>query len=79
MVMGMRTLGEIIKAAGGPRNIHEASLGTVSRDAVHKWPTIGIPDRHWPLLMKLTSVTAEELFEANRAARIAHGRVTAAA
>lgn len=65
----MRTIAEIIKAAGGPGAIADASAGTVKKDAVYKWPTIGIQDRHWHLLMGLTEVTAEELFQANLAVR----------
>jgi hypothetical protein len=65
----MKTIQAIIKEAGGARAITEASGGTFKADAVYKWTEIGIPDRHWPLLMSLTEVTAEELFQANRAAR----------
>lgn len=65
----MRNLPEIIKAAGGARAIAEASSGVLTPDAVYKWPTIGIPDRHWPMLMRLTEVTPDELFAANQAAR----------
>jgi hypothetical protein len=74
----MRTLAQIIEAAGGPRAIAEASGDRVKKDAVYKWPTIGIPDRHWPLLMSLTTVSADELFEANRAARAASPAAEAA-
>jgi len=65
----MRTISEIIKAAGGARTIHEASGGAFKTDAVYKWHEIGVPDRHWPLLMTLTDATPEELFEANIKAR----------
>lgn len=75
----MRTITEIIKAAGGTTAIHEASVRlsqesgdrSLTKDAIYKWPTIGIQDRHWPLLMSLTDTTPEELFEANRKARSA--------
>ena len=67
----MRTLAEIIKAAGGPVAIADASNGLISKDAVYKWPTIGIPDRHWPMLMGLTTVSPDELFSANQVARTA--------
>ena len=69
MVAGMRTLPEIIKAAGGARQISAASNGALTPDAVYKWPVIGIPDRHWPMLMRLTKVSVDELFAANLAAR----------
>jgi len=67
----MRNIADIIKAAGGAKAIHEASNGAITRDAVYKWPSIGIPDRHWVLLMSLTETSAEELHLANRLARSA--------
>lgn len=65
----MRTVADIIKDCGGAARIAEESRGAIKKDAVYKWPTIGVPDRHWPLLRRLTTVTPEELFEANVAAR----------
>lgn len=65
----MRTVSDIIKDCGGAARIAEASGGAIKKDAVYKWPTIGVPDRHWPLLRKLTNVTPQELYEANVAAR----------
>lgn len=65
----MRTIPEIIDAAGGAKAITAASGGTFKVDAVYKWPSIGVPDRHWPLLIQLAGATPDELFEANRLAR----------
>lgn len=65
----MRSLPEIIKAAGGARGIEDASSGEIKRDAVYKWPQIGIPDRHWELVIRLALSSAEELYQANLAAR----------
>lgn len=65
----MRNITDIIKAAGGAKAIHEASNGAITRDAVYKWPSIGVPDRHWVLLMSLTETSADELYSANRMAR----------
>lgn len=65
----MRSISEIIKAAGGAGAISAASQGAVTTEAVYKWPKIGIPDRHWPLVMPLSGATAEELLQANIAAR----------
>jgi len=65
----MGTLREIIEAAGGPVEIAKASDETITAEAVYKWPKIGIQDRHWWVLMKLCSVTAEQLYAANLAAR----------
>lgn len=63
------TITQIIKQAGGAAAIASASAGAIKKDAVYKWPTIGIPDRHWPILIARAGVNAEQLFEANRAAR----------
>jgi hypothetical protein len=64
-----RTVKQILEAAGGAAKIAEASAGSISAEAVWKWPKIGIPDRHWPLIMGLTEVSADELLAANVAAR----------
>lgn len=72
MSESVKTVRDIIKAAGGPAAIAEASEATdgrVSIEAVYKWPTIGIPDRHWPLIMPLAGATADEMLAANVAAR----------
>ncbi len=71
---GRGTVKEIIKLAGGAAKIAEASAASVipekvSAEAVWKWPKIGIPDRHWPIIRGLCDVTAEELYQANVAAR----------
>lgn len=71
----MKTIPEILKAAGGARSIHEASVAeagadnAIKTDAVYKWSTIGIPDRHWPLIMRLSGASADEMLSANVAAR----------
>ena len=65
----MRTINEIIVAAGGARAIESASGGSVKRDAVYKWPGIGIPDRHWELIIPLAETSPAELYAANLAAR----------
>lgn len=69
MCFPMRTIKDIIADAGGPKAITAEANETFAIDAVYKWPTIGIPDRHWPILIKLATTTPEELFEANRLAR----------
>ncbi|WP_245892890.1 carph-isopro domain-containing protein [Devosia naphthalenivorans] len=63
------TLAEIIKKAGGPAAIAEASGGGIKKDAVYKWPSIGVPDRHWQILIERAGVTAEQLYAANLEAR----------
>jgi hypothetical protein len=65
----MRTISEIIKDSGSARGISEASNGEITKDAVWKWSTIGVPDRHWPLLIQLSGATPEELYEANLVVR----------
>ncbi len=60
---------QIIELAGGPAVIADASKGRIKKDAVYKWPNIGIPDRHWPVIIKLAEVSPDELFFANCKAR----------
>lgn len=64
------TIEEIIKQAGGAKAIADASEGSIKRDAVYKWTSIGIPDRHWSILITLAGVTPQQLFDANVAARV---------
>jgi hypothetical protein len=59
----------IIKQAGGAAAIADASGGAIKKDAVYKWPAIGIPDRHWPILIERAGITAQDLYAANLAAR----------
>ncbi|MCO6386374.1 carph-isopro domain-containing protein [Aliihoeflea sp. 40Bstr573] len=65
----MRTVAEIIKDAGGAKAIADRSAGALQRDAVYKWTSIGIPDRHWTLLIELAGSNPAELYEANLGAR----------
>jgi len=65
----MREIKQIINDAGGAAAVAAASNGEFKVDAVYKWPSIGIPDRHWPLIIRLASTDPEELYAANVAAR----------
>lgn len=65
----LRSIPDIIKAAGGPAAISAAANGEITTDAVYKWPKIGIPDRHWPIVMPLANATAAEMLAANVAVR----------
>lgn len=65
----MRTIADIIKDAGGAVSIAEASRGRITAQAIYKWPKIGIPDRHWPIVLPLAKATAEEMLAANLLAR----------
>lgn len=67
----MRTIPQIIKAAGGAGKISEASKGELTVNAIYKWRRIGIPDRHWPIVMPLAKASANEMLKANLAARSA--------
>lgn len=67
------TIPEIVKRAGGAVTIEAESLGELTAGAVYKWTKIGIPDRHWPLIMRLSRATADELLAANIAARTPAG------
>ncbi len=63
----MRTIPEIIAAAGGLKVVAEK---TGLKDGVRKWPEIGIPDRYWAILIELLpGLTAEELYAANLVVR----------
>jgi hypothetical protein len=65
----MRTVAQLISVAGGARRIAAASADTqhpIGFEAVYKWPKIGVPERHWPLLIVLTGATVQEIYDANR-------------
>ena len=67
-----RTIKQIIQAAGGPKKIAAATQKTarpISSKSVYDWPTIGIPERHWPVLIKLAKSSPEELMRVNAKAR----------
>jgi hypothetical protein len=75
----METITDIIAAAGGaeviaaklPKKVNKRTGEKVDRaSAVYKWKKLGIPERHWPLLLKLSDeITVDALFAANRRAR----------
>jgi len=67
-----RTITEIVKDCGGARRIsvssgplNDKNKRPLTHDAVYKWALTGIPDRHWPLVMSLTTTSPEELHAAN--------------
>lgn len=64
-----RTIKGIIEAAGGADAIAAALGGSLTSGAVYKWVRIGIPDRHWPVILAMASATADEMMAANIAAR----------
>ena len=67
-----RPIKQIIQDAGGPKKIAAASKRTrwsISAKSVYDWPAIGVPDRHWPILIRLAAASAHELMEANAKAR----------
>lgn len=68
----MICIAEIIKDAGGAtalgRAFHAAGV-KLGRDAVYKWVSTGIPDRHWPIIIGLSGHSAETIYRANCHAR----------
>lgn len=68
----MRTVKEIIEDAGGPKRIAEASKRTstpIVAKSVYDWPQIGIPEKHWPIIIRLAKSSADELYKANLVVR----------
>lgn len=74
----VRTVRQIIKDAGGPERIAAASVKASARDAetpkvsvkgVYNWVRIGIPEKHWPLMLRLAKADAGEVYRANRMLR----------
>jgi hypothetical protein len=60
---------DLIEMAGGARAVAKASKATdcsVGFDAVYKWQHNGIPDDHWPLMMKLTDIPLDVIYAANQ-------------
>lgn len=77
----MQTIHDIIKAAGdgrtwaGAERLAKATRGSlkpISIDAVYRWPRMGIPDVHWPVVMALVpNLTADQLMRLNIEVRYA--------
>lgn len=68
--MKIRTVREIVSDAGGPERISAASLKLekkrrITEKGVYSWHRIGIPQKHWPLIMPLAGTNERELFAAN--------------
>src|ERR1700761_6940834 len=63
------SVSDILRMAGGAVAIERESQGGVKTAAAYKWVKGGIPDRHWPLIIRLSGVTADALLAANVAAR----------
>lgn len=63
----MLSIADIIELCGGAGRVAEA-IGRPDQSFVLKWRRSGIPDRHWPVVMRLGGVTLEQVFEANSAA-----------
>ncbi len=76
----MSKVRDIVKKAGGPVAVAKATSRTayaVQIDAVFKWYRNGVPDRLWPLLIDMSGVTAQDLYEANCEARRSKRRSSA--
>ncbi|MEC9345520.1 MAG: hypothetical protein VYB54_04785 [Pseudomonadota bacterium] len=63
----MERIPDIIRAAGGAEAV--AVEAGVTVHAVQKWARKGVPDWHWPTLMKLSGVSLEQMFGANQQIR----------
>lgn len=63
----MSTIADIINRCGGIEAIRKA-IGTTDW-AVRKWPSNGIPEKHWAVLRSLGAVTADELHRVNEGIR----------
>lgn len=72
------TVGEIIGRCGrqdgtrwvnGAPCIEQESGRSLTRDAVYKWRKIGIPEKHWDLITRLSGVAIGDIFKANKLAR----------
>lgn len=64
----MRTIRQIIYDAGIHR-IVTASAGSetpITAKGVYNWFKLGIPQRHWPVIMKLARSSEAEIFKANQ-------------
>lgn len=76
--MSHTSLERWIKAAGGAVAIAKASQETdypiMSVKTVYKWPVNGVPQWHWPMLMKLSGATEKDLRAADQEARDAKRR-----
>lgn len=72
----MRTVDDIIRDAGGAQAVADHINGqadprlggrpAITVWAVHKWRLNGIPEKHWPALMRLAEADAATLYAANR-------------
>ena len=69
------TVREIVQRGGGPKGLYAQLIELVdddqviSENAVYKWRFNGIPERHWQIVQRVCSVTAEQLHRANEALR----------
>lgn len=80
------TTAEIIARAGGPVAIgnvaHELDPNVDAQKmewAARKWPSKGIPERHWDLVVALAGVTLEQIYRANKMVREASANAVEAA
>lgn len=59
---------EIIHACGGAERVAQAS-GGMTVWMVWKWYKNGIPSKHWPLVMRLSGLSADAILSANEQLR----------
>lgn len=73
MLPSMDSIDDLIRKAGGPKAISEASAKTscpIGDAAVHKWRHRNmIPAEHWDLIAELAGVSVVTIHKISRAAR----------
>lgn len=61
---------DIIQECGGPPKIASESRAhehSISEKGVYSWHRIGIPQKHWPVVMALSGRDERQIFAANQA------------
>ena len=64
------TVRDIIQDCGGPSRIASESRAhehSISEKGVYSWHRIGIPQKHWPVVMALSGRDERQIFAANQA------------
>jgi len=75
MVLMLRSeeISALIERCGGPDAIVQASADAgnkvTDRSTVYKWSRIGVPEKHWGLLIELSGATPNQLHAMNERVR----------
>lgn len=72
--MCMMTIRDIVKLCGGAEAVASSIASSMGRaekrftsNAVYKWYSNGIPERHWSVIRRMSGVQAEQIHAANQA------------